>query len=90
MSSETERADSSLMFLKSLEKWLEGMVMKSDELGREERIKRIGHRYRQVIQANIEYFQIMKKNAEENGSDGSMVNRYGLMAEAYQTLLKGG
>jgi len=89
MSSETERAESSLMFLKNQEKWLEGTIMKSDELGREETIKSIGYRYSQVIQANIEYFQIMKI-AEDNGSDGSMVNRYGLMAEAYQTLLKGG
>jgi len=57
--------------------------MKSDELGREETIKRIGYRYRQALQANVEYFQLMKKGAEEDGPDARMARRYGMMPEAY-------
>ena len=51
-----------------------------------ELLKAINDNFERAMQANIEHFRFMAKNAEGNGEQ-SMVGRYRLMAEIYQSLL---
>ncbi|MGI0049356.1 MAG: hypothetical protein ACREAW_07430 [Nitrososphaera sp.] len=73
------------VFLKNLEGWIDEIISQ-DGLGDKELIRTIKERYERSIQANIDHYNYLAKNAKENDDIGNE-ERHKLMVRVYQELL---
>ena len=74
------------LFLVNLERWIDEIISR-DGVADKELIKTVKDNFERAMQANITYYRYMEKNKKENGEQ-NMAERYRLMAEIYQSLLR--
>jgi hypothetical protein len=73
------------VFLNNLEGWIDEIISQ-DGLADNELIRTIKERYEHSIQANIDHYNYLAKNAKENDDIGQE-ERHRLMARVYRELL---
>jgi low affinity Fe/Cu permease len=73
------------VFLNNLEEWIDEIISQ-DGLADKELIRTIKERYERSIQANIDHYNYLAKNAKEN-DDIEQEDRHRLMVRVYQELL---